>query len=76
MNQHQCKDFDECGNMADPRYTMDYTDVEPGAFIYWCAKCGPFWTEIEEVLLDKVKNEEGFAEKLESAMDAVQPKVH
>ena len=76
MNQHQCKDFDVCGNMADPRFTMDFTDVEPGAFIHWCAKCGPFWSHIGEVLEDKISNEDGFAKKLEDAMDAAQPKVH
>lgn len=39
-----CKDFGDrpdCLEIADERYTMDFTDVEPDGFIYWCARCGP-----------------------------------
>jgi hypothetical protein len=39
-----CNDYGDapgCLGEIDPRYTMDFTDVEQGAFIYWCAHCGP-----------------------------------
>lgn len=41
-----CNDFGDpgvpdCLKDVDPRYTMDFTGVEPGAFIYWCSRCGP-----------------------------------
>jgi hypothetical protein len=65
----RCKDFEVCGKMADPRYTMDFTDVEPGAFIHWCETCGPFWTEIGEALTEKLREEPAFAGQLEASMD-------
>ena len=41
-----CKDYGEkknppCLKYADPQYTMDFSDVEPGAQILWCSNCGP-----------------------------------
>lgn len=44
MTKHRCRDEHErhgCLGEADERYTMDFTDVEPGRYFYWCAFCGP-----------------------------------
>jgi hypothetical protein len=68
---HLCKDFEYCHNYADSRYTMDFTDVKPGAYIYWCKECGPKMHAINDVLQDKLDNEPGFAEKLEAEMNKV-----
>ncbi|OPZ38338.1 MAG: hypothetical protein BWY99_01656 [Synergistetes bacterium ADurb.BinA166] len=35
-----------CLREADRSYDMDFTDVKPGAFIHWCASCGPKETAI------------------------------
>lgn len=65
----KCKDFEVCGNLADEKFTMDFTDVEPGAYIHWCSKCGPIWTAVNEALTDKLENEPGFADILESEIN-------
>lgn len=65
----KCKD---CDNEADPQYTMDFTDVKPGAYIYWCKACGPLMHEINQTLQDKMSNEEGFTERFAAAMDEVE----
>lgn len=61
----KCKDFERCGNEHDERYTMDFTDVEPGAYIYWCSSCGPLMHEIDKALQQKINNEPGFVQKFE-----------
>lgn len=66
-----CRDFEHCGNPSDPRYTLDFTDVEPGAFIHFCATCGPLWAEVAEAIEDRARNEPGFAEKLEAEIEKV-----
>ena len=65
----KCKDFEFCGNEADERFTMDFTDVEPGAYIYWCASCGPTWHNIEKDIMKKMDDEPGFKEKFEKAIN-------
>lgn len=57
MSQDLCRNYGdpdapECKRVADPQYTMDFTDVEPGpnGYIHWCSKCGP----IEHKLLDAI----------------------
>lgn len=64
-----CKDFEVCGNVSDPRFTMDFTDVEPGAFIHWCAACGPTWHAVSDVLHEKIAEEPGFAKKLKEEIE-------
>lgn len=63
-----CRDFEVCGNVSDPKYTMDFTDVEPGAYIHWCAECGPVWNEVNDNLTERIENENGFVVKLEKAI--------
>lgn len=65
---HVCRDHGEvdgCLGVADPRYTMDFTDVEPGAYIYWCAACGPQAAAMNDALQSAMANRPGFADKLE-----------
>jgi len=40
----------ECEKIADPQYTMDFTDCESGAYIYWCSACGPGAHRIDRAL--------------------------
>ena len=65
----KCKDFELCGNEHDDRYTMDFTDVEPGAYIYWCSVCGPIWHEVDKTLQQKLKTEPGFEEKFRAEVN-------
>lgn len=58
----------DCLGEADERYTMDFSDVEPGAKIYWCARCGRWAHEIDKVLVEKLHADPNFADKLEKAM--------
>lgn len=68
-DEHKCRDHEVCGNLADPKFTMDFTDVEPGAYIHWCSSCGPIWTAVSDNLQEKMKTEPGFADKLSSEID-------
>lgn len=63
----QCKDFEVCGNEHDDEFTMDFTDVKPGAFIYWCSECGLTARLLEEELMEKLKDPT-FKDKLETAL--------
>lgn len=68
----RCQDFEECGNEADPEFTMDFTDVEPGAYIHWCRECGPRAQEMDKALKEAFATRPGFAKQLEEAIDRVQ----
>ena len=64
---HECQD---CGNAADPRYTMDFTNVEPGSFIYWCSQCGPAACAMNDALQEAFETRgPEFAQQLETAID-------
>lgn len=69
----KCRD---CGAVADPRYTMDFTDVEPDAFIYWCAACGPDAVAINNALQNALADGSIAAAELEAAIDDAEAKVH
>lgn len=64
----KCKDFEICGNEHDDNYTMDFTDVEPGAYIYWCGACGPLMHDINNSLQKALKDPE-FKEKFEKEVN-------
>ncbi|MDA4131847.1 MAG: hypothetical protein OK454_01800 [Thaumarchaeota archaeon] len=68
-----CRD---CGEPADPEYTMDFTDVEPGAYIYWCAVCGPEAKRMNDALDEAFKTRPGFAKELELAIDKAEQEIH
>lgn len=80
-----CKNFDDpdvpemgaggCKNQSDPRYTMDFTNVEPGAFIYWCAECGPAANAMNDAL-QAAFDERGddFTKQLEEAIEQAERK--
>lgn len=73
---HVCRDHGDapdCVGEADPRYTMDFTDVEPGAYIYWCSVCGPRANAIDAALQSAMKNRPGFTEQLEKAIEEHEP---
>ncbi len=59
----------ECGEPADERYTMNFEDVEPGRFLYWCAVCGIEAKKIN-ALLEEALATRGpeFVEELEAAI--------
>lgn len=61
-----------CLREADDRYTMDFTDVESGSFIYWCSSCGPLETAIGEAFARFVACSPANAERATRAIaDAV-----
>ncbi len=65
----KCRDFEVCGNEADERFTMDFTDVEPGAFIHWCATCGPVWHGVEKAINAKDAADPKFKEQFADAVN-------
>ena len=74
-----CRDHGDregCLGEADERYTMDFTDVEPGAYIYWCAFCGPDANAINDSLQEAFATRPGFAAELQSAIDEAKASRH
>ncbi len=72
-----CNDYGDapgCLGEADPRYTMDYTDVPDGGFIYWCAKCGPLAHRMEVAITSAFETRADFADDLRAAIDEAQAK--
>jgi len=67
-----CRDFETCGNVSDPRYTMDFTDVESGAFLYWCASCGPICHAMNDAIQANFDADPTFARKLEEEIEKVE----
>jgi hypothetical protein len=73
-----CKNYGDatypghCLGTPDPRYTMDFTDVEPGAFIYWCANCGPGAHAIDAAIQKALRSREGFYEEFRDAIEAAE----
>lgn len=76
-----CKNFGDddgkggvvCMNRSDPRYTMDFTDVEPGAFIHWCSACGPEAHAMNAALQSAFEDRgDEFTEQLEAAIEAAE----
>jgi len=65
---NKCQD---CGKPSDESFTMDFTDVEPDAFIYWCSECGPEANAMNDLLQEGFRTRPGFAAKLEAEMDKV-----
>ena len=72
-----CKDHDDdrpgCLKIADPRYTMDFTDVEGGGYIYWCSSCGKWAHEMNKRITHAMENRPGFVEKFRKAIKEVEP---
>jgi hypothetical protein len=71
-----CKNYDDeapgCLGMADDRYTMDFSDVEPGAKIYWCSACGPVAHAMDAAIQEAFETRPGFAEEFEEAIETVE----
>lgn len=69
----EAKTCQDCGAPADPEYTMDFTDVEPGAYIYWCAACGTRAKAMNDALDGAFKTRgPSFAQELEAAIKKVE----
>jgi len=80
-----CRNFDDpdvptmgaggCKRPSDPRFTMDFTDVEPGAFVHWCAACGPGAHAMNEALQRAFDTRgDAFTEQLEQAIEQAKRK--
>ena len=52
----------DCMSEHDDRFTMDFTDVEPDAYIYWCVKCGPEAHATNDLLM-KLLDDPGFVDE-------------
>lgn len=60
---HYCKNYGdefvpECAGVADPKYTMYFTDVEDGGLIHWCKVCGPVAHSLHDAIMDNLKDED------------------
>lgn len=51
---------------------MDFTDVESGAYIYWCSNCGPGAHAMNEALEYALETRPGFEEKFKEVMEKVE----
>lgn len=58
-----------CLRVADPLYTMDFTDVEDNAFVHWCSACGPEAHLMEKLITKAIESQPGFRDKLEKVLD-------
>ncbi len=74
----RCNDYGDrlgCLGEADPRYTMDFTDVKPGAFVFWCAHCGPEAHALNEALQEAFDTRPGFASELEKEIERAEEEM-
>jgi hypothetical protein len=60
---HTCHD---CELPADPKYTMDFTDVRPDTYIYFCEAHGEIANAMNEALLEAFATRPDFAAVLEA----------
>ncbi len=63
-----CRDYGNpgCLGVPDERYTMDFSDVEPGAKIYWCTHCGPEAHAMADILENTIATRgKEFTDKLD-----------
>ncbi len=73
--KYLCKDAHEregCLIVADDQYTMDFTDVEPDAYIRWCSFCGPWAHAMHNAIQQRFATDPGFSEAFEKALDDVE----
>jgi len=63
-----------CLGVADPTYTMDYTDVEPGAYIHWCSVCGREAREMESAIQRAFRTRPGFEREFREAIERAEGK--
>jgi len=71
MTKHFCNDYGDnpaCERIADERLTMDFTDVEPGLYLYWCVKCGKVAHLHKVAIEDALETRPGFAQELAVAI--------
>jgi hypothetical protein len=73
--EQKCKNFSDpsappgCLGDIDEKYTMDFTDVEPDGYIYWCSFCGPKAHELNNLLNEALATRgPEFAKKLDAAL--------
>lgn len=66
-----------CLRDADARFTMDFTDVEPGpaGYIHWCSKCGPIEHALSESLTVALDADPDFASRFEASVTAAEAEL-
>lgn len=74
-----CQDYGDagapwCKGEVDERFTMDFTDVEPGALIKWCSACGPIAHRMQAAIEKAFDEREGFAEEFRTAIENAEAK--
>jgi len=62
----------DCNQEADPKFRMDYTDVEPDTYLHWCSTCGPMAHMLEALIQQELSSRPEFANQLEKALDQVE----
>lgn len=58
-----------CLRRADPYYTMDFGDVEPGAKIFWCSACGPRAEKLNEAIEAAFATRPNFQVEFQAAIE-------
>lgn len=66
-----------CLRDADDRFTMDFTDVEPGpaGYIHWCAKCGPIETALADNLMKAMEADPDFVSRFAESVAAAEAEL-
>jgi len=65
----------ECGQPADPRYDLDFTDVDPSpaGVLHFCGLCGPQARVMNDLLLAAAAERGApFLDELEEAVTAAE----
>jgi hypothetical protein len=73
-----CNDYGQgkpgCLGVADPAYTMDYSDVESGAFIHWCSVCGAEAQKLEAAIQIAFQTRPDFEADFRAAIEQAEKK--
>lgn len=62
-------DSPDCLGKIDERWTMNFTDVQPGAFLKWCSVCGPKAHVMDKAIQKAFIERPNFAENFEEAIN-------
>jgi hypothetical protein len=68
----KCRD---CGAPSDPEQTMDFSDIEPGALLFWCTPCGERAHAMKALLDEALADDPRFAAKLEHEIEKAERSI-
>lgn len=73
-----CHDYGNpgCLGVPDERYTMDFSDVEPGAELHWCSHCGPEAHALADILEEAIVTRgKEFTDKLDGLIQEAETAI-